>query len=155
MLPQRDTTSLEGFEQLWETDQTPDQITKQIQAILKVLVDDRIALKEENNLVQEFKQHINTLQNQTQRLNWQLGQREQELSQLHTEYYKVKAEKENFEKHAMKYAELLKDNTEIRRLAEQLSIQIVQEKSKNEQLIELLKGLEKPELQALLKKIDQ
>ena len=55
----------------------------------------------------------------------------------------------------MKYAELLKDNTEIRRLAEQLSIQIVQEKSKNEQLIELLKGLERPELQALLKKIDQ
>ena len=84
MLPQRDTTSLEGFEQLWETGETPDQITKQIQAILKVLVDDRIALKEENNLVQEFKQHINTLQNQTQRLNWQLGQREQELSQLHT-----------------------------------------------------------------------
>ena len=55
MLPQRDTTSLEGFEQLWESSDSAESISKQIQAILKVLVDDRIALKEENTLVNELK----------------------------------------------------------------------------------------------------
>lgn len=153
---QKDRVSLEGFEQLWEsseTSQTVDSISKQIHAILKVLVDDRIALKQENNLVAELKQHINSLENQIQKLNWQLGQREQELTSLHSEHHKIKAQKEAFECQANNNKELLKENKEIRCLAEQLSNQIMQEKSKNEQLIELLAQLKKPELKKLQKSL--
>ena len=153
-LPVRnDRTSLEGFEELFETADSVDSISKQIQAILKVLVDDRIALKEENNLVSELKGHINTLEDQIQKLNWKLGQREKELSILHGELYKVKASKEKLEKQNIRDKELIEENKEIRRLAEELSNKIMQEKSKNEQLVELLKILEKPELAKIVKKL--
>ena len=141
---QKDSTSLEGFEQLWEAtehNQSVDSISKQIQAILKVLVDDRIALNQENQLVAELKEHIHSLESQIQKLNWQLGQREKELSGLHSEYYQIRTQKESLEKQTENYKELVKENREIRRLAEQLSNQILQEKAKNEQLIELLKEL--------------
>lgn len=149
----KDRASLEGFDELWESSDSVDSITKQIKAILKVLVDDRIALKEENNLVNELKQHITTLENQIQKLNWQLGQREQELSTLHSEMYKIKAKNENLEKQSNNNKELMRENKEIRKLAEQLSNQVFQEKSKNEQLVELLRQLSKPEIATLLNKI--
>ena len=141
----KDRTSLEGFEELWEADQTQtvDSISKQIQAILKVLVDDRIALKNENNLAHELRQHINTLESQIQKLSWQLGQREKELSDLHTEYHKVKIKNDNLEKQVSNNKELTEENIEIRQLAEQLSNQLMQEKTKNEMLVEVLKGLKK------------
>ena len=153
--PLRDNTSLEGFDELWEADQsqTVDVISKQIHAILKVLVDERIALKQENNLAVELKLHINLLENQIQKLNWQLGQREKELSDLHSEFHQVKSRKEEFEKQVTSQKEILKENLEIRRLAEQLSNQILQEKAKNEQLVELLMHLKKPELRKLTKKL--
>lgn len=153
----KDRVSLEGFEQLWEADQQPPQsldvISKQIHAILKVLVDDRIALKQENNIVAELKLHINSLETQIQKLNWQLGQREQELSKLYSEYHQEKAKKETLESHSNNYREVLKENLQIRRLAEQLSNQILQEKTKNEQFVELLKELKKPELKKIAKKL--
>jgi len=150
----KDSTSLEGFEQLWESSDSAESVSKQIQAILKVLVDDRIALKEENALVNELKKHVASLESQIQKLNWQLGQREQELSTLHSETHKIKARKETLEKDHEKHKELIKENKEIRRLAEQLSNQVFQEKSKNEQLIELLKQLSKPELTTLINKLN-
>ena len=149
-------TSLEGFEQLWEAHEAPqsiDAISNQIQAILKVLVDDRIALNLENNLVAELKLHINSLETQIQKLNWQLGQREKELSNLYSEFHQIKTKKEELEKQVTNQKELLKENLEIRRLAEQLSNQILQEKAKNEQLVELLMHLEKPELKKITKKL--
>ncbi|GEM_PF-3207276 len=152
----KDSTSLEGFEQLWENSehaQTTDSISKQIHAILKVLVDDRIALNQENQLVGELKQHMHSLETQIQKLNWQLGQREKELSALYTEHHQVKSQKESLEKHSNTHKELLQENKEIRRLAEQLSNQILQEKAKNEQLVELLKELKKPELKKITKKL--
>ena len=152
----KENTSLEGFEQLWESPehaQTTDSISKQIHAILKVLVDDRIALNQENQLVGELKQHMPSLETQIQKLNWQLGQREKELSALYTEHHQIKSQKESLEKHSNTHKELLQENKEIRRLAEQLSNQILQEKAKNEQLIELLKELKKPELKKITKKL--
>ena len=152
---QKNNVSLEGFEQLWETDnsQSVDSISKQIQAILKVLVDDRIALKQENQLVVELKQHIQFLETQIQKLNWQLGQREKELSDLHTELHQTKLQKETLEKQSNNFKEVLQENKEIRILAEQLSNQIMQEKAKNEQLVGLLKELKKPELKKIAKKL--
>ncbi len=151
----KDSTSLEGFEQLWESPehQSVDVISKQIHAILKVLVDDRIALNQENQLVGELKQHMTSLETQIQKLSWQLGQREKELSNLYTEYHQVKSQKENLEKQGNSYKELVQENREIRRLAEQLSNQILQEKAKNEQLMELLQALKKPELKKITKKL--
>ncbi|MBI2996696.1 MAG: hypothetical protein HYY52_08355 [Candidatus Melainabacteria bacterium] len=146
------STSLEGFEQLWETSessQSIDVISNQIHAILKVLVDERIALKQENQLVAELKEHIYSLETQLQKLNWQLGQREKELSILHSEYYQVKAQKETLEKQNENHKELLQENKEIRKLAEQLSNQILQEKSKNEQLVEILMSLSNPDLKKI------
>lgn len=148
-------TSLEGFEQLWEAHEVPqstDAISSQIQAILKVLVDERIAHNQEHTLTTELKKHINSLEEQIQKLNWQLGQREKELSSLHTEYYQAKSQKENLEKQIKDHKELLTENKEIRQLAEQLSNQILQEKSKNEQLVELLTKLTNPELAKILKR---
>ena len=147
-------TSLEGFEQLWEAHESPqsiDSISNQIQAILKVLVDERIALNQEHTLATELKQHINSLEDQIQKLNWQLGQREKELSSLHTEYYQVKSQRETLEKQVKDHKEHTIENREIRQLAEQLSNQILQEKSKNEQLVELLTKLTNPELAKILK----
>lgn len=155
-LARKDRTSLEGFEQLWENaehSQSVDSISKQIQAILKVLVDDRIALKQENQLVTELKQHIHSLETQIQKLNWQLGQREKELSDLYTEHHQIKLQKESLEKEVNNSKELLQENKEIRRLAEQLSNQIILEKAKNEQLTELLKELKRPELKKIAKKL--
>ena len=151
----KENTSLEGFEQLWEQEnsQSVDSISNQIHAILKVLVDERIALNQEHQLVAELKQHMNSLESQIQKLNWQLGQREQELSNLYSEYYQVKTQKETLEKQNNNYKELLQENKEIRKLAEQLSNQILQEKSKNEQLAELLKELKQPELAKIEKKL--
>lgn len=152
----KDNVSLEGFDELWEAEQPPqsvDVISKQIHAILKVLVDERIALKQENNLVSELKEHINSLENQTQKLNWQLGQREQELSKLYSEFHLMKAQKENLEKQGTNYKESIQENKEIRRLAEQLSNHILQEKAKNEQLMELLMELKRPELKKIAKKL--
>ena len=152
----KDNVSLEGFEQLWENPEQPlsvDSISKQIQAILKVLVDERIALNQENQLVTELKHHIHSLESQIQKLNWQLGQREQELSSLHSEVHKANYKKEELEKQLESHKELQIQNIEVRRLAEQLSNQILQEKSKNEQLIELLIHLEKPELSKIAKKL--
>ncbi len=157
-LPQKNT-SLDGFDDLWEaTDSSEanpsvDTTSKQIQSILKVLVDDRIALKQENNLVQELKQHIMTLENQIQKLNWQLGQREKELSDLHSNFFKTKSEKEKLEKNQTENKDILQENKEIRKLAEQLSNQILQEKAKNEMLIQLLKELKQPELANIEKKL--
>jgi len=157
-LPQKNT-SLEGFDDLWEaTDSSEanpsvDATSKQIQAILKVLVDDRIALKQENNLVQELKQHMTTLENQIQKVNWQLGQREKELSDLHSDFYKAKSEKDKLEKNQSDYKEVLQENKEIRKLTEQLSNQILQEKAKNEMLVQLLKELKQPELAKIEKKL--
>lgn len=155
LIVRKDNVSLEGFDELWEADQSQsvDSISKQIQAILKVLVDDRMALKQENQLVAELKQHINSLETQIQKLSWQLGQREKELSDLYTEHHKIKHEKESFEKQLKDNIELEQENKEIRKLAEQLSLQILQEKTKNEQLIEILKDLQKPELQMIIKKL--
>ena len=156
LIVRKENTSLEGFEQLWESkegSQSVDSISNQIQAILKVLVDERIALNQEHQLVSELRKHINSLEEQTQKLNWQLGQREKELSSLYTEYYQTKSEKESLEKHVKDYKELLNENKEIRRLAEQLSNQILQEKSKNEQLVELLMNLSNPELSKIVKKL--
>ncbi len=151
----KESTSLEGFEQLWEPEQaqSADVISNQIHSILKVLVDDRIALKQEHTLVSELKQHISSLETQIQKVSWQLGQREQELSNLHSEYYQVKAEKEALEKQNNNYKEILQENKEVRRLAEQLSNHILQEKAKNEQLVELLQTLKKPELKKIAKKL--
>ena len=151
----KDRVSLEGFEDLWEATEhgSTDVISKQIQAILKVLVDDRIALNLENNLVAELKLHINSLETQIQKLNWQLGQREKELSNLYSEFHQIKTRKEELEKQVTNQKELLKENLEIRRLAEQLSNQILQEKAKNEQLVEVLMHLEKPELKKIAKKL--
>ncbi len=156
--PAKSNTSLEGFDDLWEgsensSEQSVASISKQIQALLKVLVDDRIALNQENQIVSELKQHIQTLETQIQKLNWQLCQREQELSHLHSESYQIKSEKEGLEKQCSNYKELAQENREIRRLAEQLSNQILQEKSKNEMLVELLKELKKPELSKIAKKL--
>ena len=151
-----ENTSLEGFEQLFESSeqsQSIDAISKQIHGILKVLVDERIALNEEHKLVSELKQNMHSLEVQIQKLHWQLGQREQELSNLHSEHYQVKAEKENLESQSTKQKELVRENSEIRRLAEQLSNQILQEKAKNEMLVQLLKELEKPELAKIAKKL--
>ena len=144
----KDSTSLEGFDELWEAHepQSVDSISKQIQSILKVLVDDRIALNQENNLVSELKQHMNSLEAQIQKLNWQLGQREQELSNLYSEHHKLKSEKQDLEKHALDYKEVIKENRQIRTLAEQLSNQVLQEKSKNEMLVGLLKELKEQEI---------
>ena len=147
-------TSLEGFEQLWEapeSSQSIDVISNQIHAILKVLVDERIALNQEHQLVAELKQHINSLETQIQKLNWQLGQREHELSNLYSEHHEVKSKKEALEKNASNHKELIQENTEIRLLAEQLSNQVLQEKSKNEQLVELLMNLSNPELSKIMK----
>lgn len=155
-LPARtDRTSLEGFEPLWEAQdsQSIDAISKQIHSILKVLVDDRIALKQENQLVIELKQHISSLENQIQKLNWQLGQREQELSNLYSEHHQLKSKLEKLEKQNTNYKEVLQENKEIRILANELSNQIMQEKAKNEMLIELLKELKKPELKKIAKKL--
>lgn len=152
----KDRVSLEGFEQLWEADQTPqsvDSISKQIHAILKVLVDERIALKQENNLVAELKEHIHSLESQIQKLNWQLGQREKELSSLYSEHHQNKIQKEALEKQTNNYKEVIRENIDVRRLAEQLSNQILQEKAKNEQLVELLTQLKKPELAKIAKKL--
>lgn len=152
----RENTSLEGFEQLWESpdqSQSVDSISKQIHAILKVLVDERIALNQEHKLVSELKQNIQSLETQIQKLNWQLGQREHELSNLHSEYYQTKLKLEHFEKQASNYKELIQENKEIRRLAEQLSNQILQEKAKNEMLVELLESLKRPELKKITKKL--
>lgn len=152
----KENTSLEGFEQLWEnseTSQSIDSISKQIHAILKVLVDERIALNEEHKLVSELKQNIHSLESQIQKLSWQNGQREQELSTLHSEYHQNKAKKEVLEKQIENHKELLQENREIRRLAEQLSNQILQEKTKNEVLVELLRDLKKPELKEIAKKL--
>lgn len=149
-------TSLEGFEQLWEapeSSQSIDSISNQIHAILKVLVDERIALNQEHQLVAELKQHINSLETQIQKLNWQLGQREQELSNLYSEYHETVSKKEALEKQVSNQKELIQENTEIRLLAEQLSNQILQEKSKNEQLVELLINLSNPELSKIMKKL--
>ena len=149
-------TSLEGFEQLWENPEQPqsiDSISNQIHAILKVLVDERIALNQEHKLVGELKDHVTSLETQIQKLNWQLGQREQELSNLHSELYETKSQKEDFEKQNKNFKELSKENIEIRKLAEQLSNQILQEKSKNEQLVELLMSLSNPELSKITKKL--
>ena len=135
----KENTSLEGFEQLWEApenSQSIDSISSQIHAILKVLVDERIALNQEHQLVAELKQYINSLETQIQKLSWQLGQREHELSNLYSEHHEVKSKKEALEKNASNHKELLLENTELRTLAEQLSNQILQEKSKNEQLVE-------------------
>ncbi|OGI10046.1 MAG: hypothetical protein A3I68_02635 [Candidatus Melainabacteria bacterium RIFCSPLOWO2_02_FULL_35_15] len=148
-------TSLEGFEQLWEapeSSQSIDSISNQIHAILKVLVDERIALNQEHQLVAELKQHINSLETQIQKLNWQLGQREQELSNLYSEYHETVSKKEALERQVSNQKELVQENTEIRLLAEQLSNQILQEKSKNEQLVELLINLSNPELSRIMKK---
>ena len=152
---EKDRVSLEGFEQLWEPEQgqSVDSISKQIHAILKVLVDERIALKQENNLVAELKLHINSLETQIQKLSWQLGQREKELSSLYSEFHQVKGRKEELDKQVTNQKELLKENLEIRRLAEQLSNQILQEKAKNEQLVEVLMQLKKPELKKIAKKL--
>ena len=152
----KENTSLEGFEQLWDSPdntQSPDFISKQIHAILKVLVDDRIALNQGNQLITELKQHINSLESQIQKLNWQLGQREKELSNLYTDYHQTKLQKETLEKQSNNYKELLQDNKEIRMLAEQLSNQILQEKAKNEMLVELLRELKQPELVKIEKKL--
>ena len=151
----KDSTSLEGFEQLWEADQSQsvDSISKQIQAILKVLVDDRIALNQENQLVHELKEHINSLETQIQKLSWQLGQREKELSSLYSEYHQVKIQKDSLENQANNYKEVLQENKEIRRLAEQLSNQILQEKAKNEQMMDILKNLSNPELVKISNKL--
>lgn len=151
----KDSVSLEGFEELWESPepQSVDSISKQIHAILKVLVDERMALKQENNLVAELKQHVYSLESQIQKLNWQLGQREKELSSLYTEYHQTKAQNEALEKQEHDYKELVRENREIRRLAEQLSNQILQEKAKNEQLVALLMQLKKPELKKIAKKL--
>ena len=152
----KDTTSLEGFEQLWENSeqhQSIDSISSQIHAILKVLVDERIALNQEHQLIAELKQHVNSLETQIQKLNWQLGQREQELSNLHSEYYQIKAQKETLEKQTNNYKELVQENKEIRKLAELISNQILQEKAKNEMLVELLKELKQPELTKITKKL--
>lgn len=157
-LPQK-STSLEGFDDLWESSDSSeanpstDSVSKQIQSILKVLVDDRIALKQENNLVQELKLHMNTLENQIQKLNWQLGQREKELSDLHSNFYKMKSDKEKLEKNQDENKEIIQENKEIRKLAEQLSNQVLQEKAKNEMLIQLLKELKQPELAKIEKKL--
>jgi len=151
--PLRDNTSLEGFEPLWETGETVDSISRQIHAILKVLVDERIALKQENNLVTELKLHISSLENQLQKLNWQLGQREKELSDLYSDFHIIRSQKELLEKQSTNYKEILKENLGIRRLAEELSNQILQEKAKNEQLTELLMQLKKPELKKIAKKL--
>jgi septal ring factor EnvC (AmiA/AmiB activator) len=152
----KENTSLEGFEHLWEATETPqsiDSISKQIHAILKVLVDERIALNQEHQLVTELKQNINSLETQIQKLNWQLGQREQELSSLYTEHHKLKVKLESTEKQSANYKELLQENKEIRAIAEQLSNQILQEKAKNEQLVELLKMLDKPEFAQIAKRL--
>lgn len=151
-----ENTSLEGFEQLFESSEQPqsiDAISKQIHGILKVLVDERIALNEEHKLVTELKQNMHSFEAQIQKLHWQLGQREQELSTLHSEHYQIKAEKENLESQSLRQKELIKENNEIRRLAEQLSNQILQEKAKNEMLVQLFKELEKPELAKIAKKL--
>ena len=151
----KDRVSLEGFEDLWEANEhtSTDAISKQIQAILKVLVDDRIALNQGNNLVAELKEHINSLQDQIQKLNWQLGQREKELSTLYAEHHLTKSQKEALEKQNKNHKELLEENLEIRKLAKELSNQILQEKTKNEQLVELLMQLKKPELKKIAKKL--
>ena len=154
--PLKKNTSLEGFEQLWEApeqSQSIDSVSSQIHAILKVLVDERIALNQEHQLVSELKQHVHSLEAQIQKLNWQLGQREQELSNLHSESYELKAKNESMEKQLNSHKELTLENIEIRRLAEQLSNQILQEKSKNEQLVELLMNLSNPELSKIMKKL--
>ena len=154
--PLKKNTSLEGFEQLWEApeqSQSIDSVSNQIHAILKVLVDERIALNQEHQLVSELKQHVHSLEAQMQKLNWQLGQREQELSNLHSESYELKAKNESMEKQLNTHKELTLENIEIRRLAEQLSNQILLEKSKNEQLVELLMNLSNPELSKIMKKL--
>lgn len=153
----KDTTSLEGFEQLWESaehSQSIDSISKQIHAILKVLVDERIALNQEHQLVTELKQNMHSLETQVQKLNWQLGQREQELSSLYSEYHQAKTKVDALEKHSSNVKEVLQENKEIRMLAEQLSNQVLQEKAKNEQLIQILRDLEKPELAKIAKKLN-
>ena len=152
----KDSISLEGFDELWENPeqpQSPDSITKHIRSILKVLVDERVALNEEHKLVNEFRENIHSLDIQIQKLNWQLGQREQELSNLYSEHHQMKVQKENLEKEVNNQKELIKENKEIRRLAEQLSNQILMEKAKNEQLTELLMQLKKPELKKIVKKL--
>lgn len=155
----KESTSLEGFEPLWEGSegsenlQSIDVISKQIHGILKVLVDERIALNQEHKLVGELKQNINSLETQIQKLNWQLGQREQELSNIYSEYHQTKVHKEGLEKQINDQKELIKENKEIRRLAYELSNQILQEKAKNEQLIQLLKELEKSELAKIARKL--
>ncbi len=152
----KENTSLEGFEQFWEANeqsQSIDSISNQIHAILKVLVDERIALNQEHQLVAELKQHMNSLETQIQRLSWQLGQREQELSNLYSENHELKSKKESLEKNVSNHKELIQENKEIRLLAEQLSNQILQEKSKNEQLVELLTHLSNPELSKIMKKL--
>ncbi len=151
-----ENTSLEGFEQLFEGSeqlQSIDVISKQIHGILKVLVDERIALNEEHKLVTELKQNMHSLEIQIQKLNWQLGQREQELSSLHSEHHQIKTQKEILETQINSHKELVQENKEIRKLAEQLSNQILQEKAKNEMLVQLLKELEKPELAKIAKKL--
>ncbi|MBI3591217.1 MAG: hypothetical protein HY094_07585 [Candidatus Melainabacteria bacterium] len=155
----KNSTSLEGFEPLWEGSESSDQpqsidsISKQIHAILKVLVDERIALNQEHQLVTELKQNMHSLESQIQKLNWQLGQREQELSNLYSEYHQTKTQKESLEKQTNNHKELVQENKEIRRLAEQLSNQILQEKAKNEMLLQILRELEKPELSKIVKKL--
>ena len=153
-LPERnDRVSLEGFEQLWESSESVDFISKQIQGILKALVDEKFALKEENNLVAELRGHIKSLEDQIQKLSWQLGQREKELSVMHSEMHKIKAENETLQKQNKENKDILQENIQIKRLANELSMHIMQEKAKNEQLVELLKMLDKPEFTKLAKKL--
>lgn len=149
----KDRTSVEGFDELWQPADSSDHISKQIQAILKVLVDERIEHNKEHALVGDLKGHVSALESQIQKLNWQLGQREQELSSLHTENQKLKSERSKLEKHSDKHNDLMKENFEIRRLAEQLSNQVMQEKSKNEMLVDLLRELKQPELVRIEKKL--
>ena len=149
----KDRASVEGFDELWQEPESVDQISKQIKSILKVLVDERIELKNEHGIAEELKRHIASLETQIQKLSWQLGQRESELSTLHTEMRKVKTEKELLENNLNKNNDLIKENCEIRQLANELSNQILQEKSKNELLVELLKELKQPDLAKISKKL--
>ncbi len=69
------------------------------------------------------------------------------------EFLEVKSKKETLENNATNHQELIQENTEIRLLAEQLSNQILQEKSKNEQLVELLMDLSNPDLKKIMNKL--
>lgn len=150
---QKDRTSLEGFDDLWDSNEPVDQISKNIQGILKALVDERIQVNQEHHLVEELKKHINTLEDQNQKLSWKLGQREKELSVIHTDFNLVKKEKEVLQRITTKNTDLEKENLEIRRMVNELSNQILQEKAKNEMLADLLREFKQPELVRIEKKL--